>query len=128
MKIQKLNLPMNEQTTLAYEIAKLRTPSLTTVKKLYGTLGVDIYQNKNNISILKTPKATPNIFCRFFRGIKNFFFPMFEYEKKDTMFDVLLKHFHNEKILSEEDIQTRFGEKGIEEFEKMKAMNFIIKN
>jgi len=93
---------------------------------MYGQIGVDIYEGKEKVTILsKKENLKPAKLWNKFKealGFKS----KHDYEEKDTLGDVLMKYVYNKKHRKEADIENMFGEKGMEQFNKYKAMGYVI--
>ena len=127
MKTTTIN-PVNfTNSSLLSEISELNSRNPKKIQALYGELGVDVFEKRKPISIIKKQHDN-NILTNVYLKIKNFFATKLEYSENDTVFDVVFKYIYNEKNVSSEDIEIRFGQRGLEEFETMKAMGFITQN
>ena len=102
------------------------------VRKLYGQIGVDIFESKGkSISLKKDkgvePKSRIQKLANFF-GIGKNKTPEYKYDEDDTLSEVMQKYMCNETSGSYEDIKRLFGERGIEQMETFKAMGYVITN
>ena len=110
---------------LAVEIQQIKHPTTEKVRKLYGQLGVDIFQKKEQISILDKKEQTP--FRKFINRIKSnlgFRYPM-DYSKKDSMSDVILKYMCNKKFGTTKELAEMFGEKGLEQLRRYQSVGYV---
>lgn len=110
---------------LAMEIQQIKRPTTEKVRKLYGQLGVDIFQKKEQISILDKKEQTP--FRKFINRIKadlGFRYPM-DYSKKDSICDVILKYMCNKKCGTTKEFEEMFGEKGLEQLRRYQSVGYV---
>lgn len=110
---------------LYIEIQQVKKPTSAKIKKMYGQLGLDIFEGKEKISILSDKENKP--FKKFVNNIKAMFaMPVqFEYQKKDTMKDILLKYMFNKNSGTNKEIEEKFGEKGLECLQYFKLLEYV---
>ena len=110
--------------TLAEEIHSLRGMKTESVRKLYGDIGVDIFEGRKP-SILsdndkKESKKLINRIKAWWSGMNKF-----DFEQKDSLRDVILKYAYNKGSGKTEDIKKLFGQEGLSELKIMNKMGYI---
>ena len=116
--------PLAGRTPIVKTIKKMKT--VDEVRKEYGNLGVDIFENKPKISILQPKDNTP--IKRAINSIKGFLgigTTKADYEPKDSIKDVMMKYFYNEKIATQKEISEKFGKKGMDCVIEMECMGYL---
>ena len=111
-------------TTLYKNVKSLKVP-LQQVRKLYGEIGVDIFEGRkptilSNEEIAESKKIINRIKA-WWSGMSKF-----DYEEGDRLSDVILKYASNKKSGSVKDIEIMFGQVGVKELEVMRKMGLII--
>ena len=101
-----------EVTPLKKIIQRMPNATKTEVKKMYGDIGVDIFEGKDKISILpeediQKSKTLVSKFRKWWSGNCKF-----EYEEKDTLKDLVLKYGCNNTRVTSQEIEEKFGQEG----------------
>lgn len=114
----------SSQLSLRGEIAKLKNPTKEIVQDMYGTFGLDMFEGKENLTILsdKELKKSKSLISRiktWFTGIS-----LYDYEEGDSLSDVVLKFMGNQKSGLVKGIETKFGKKGVEQLERFGRMGY----
>ena len=114
-----------KNTSLKNEIRSMQTSSLQEVRKLYGQLGVDIYQGKRNITILEPEKKRGLKYfinkVRYFLGTRY----QKDYEPNDSLHVVVMKHIFNKGKVLDTDVKQKFGEKGLKKLESFIKLGYL---
>ena len=122
-KIQPVKKLAGYNMTLYEEVKSLRCP-VEHVRKLYGDIGVDIYEGRTPTILseqeIKDSKKLINRIKKWWSGMG-----LYEYEPKDRLRDVILKYGCNKQTGKVEDIKKLFGDAGVSELEIMRKMGFI---
>ena len=122
-KIQPVKKLAGYNMTLYEEVKSLRCP-VEHVRKLYGDIGVDIYEGRTPTILseqeIKDSKKLINRIKHWWSGMG-----LYEYEPKDRLRDVILKYGCNKQTGKVEDIKKIFGDDGVSELEIMRKMGFV---
>ncbi len=115
----------SSQLSLRGEIAKLKNPTREMVQDMYGTFGLDIFEGKENLTILsdkelKKSKSLISKIRTWFTGIS-----LYDYEDGDTLGDIVFKYVGNKKSGLHKDIETKFGKKGLEQLNRFGRMGYV---
>ena len=114
-----------ERPTLRKEIKSIKNPNKTVVKNLYGTFGLDIYEGKKDLTILspKELKKSKDIWSK----IKTWFTGngLLDYEENDKLRDVVFKYAGNRNSGLVDDIEAKFGKRGVEELEHLYLLGYV---
>ena len=126
-RIRKIDYSTNyKKIPLKEEIAKLKNPTKESVKELYGSFGLDVYENKSHLTILsqRELKKSKSIIYK----IKKWFFgsSIYDFQENDTLKDVVFKYAGNKEAGLIKDIETMFGKKGMESFESLRRLGYVI--
>ena len=101
-----------ERTPLKKVIKQMPNPTRENVKRLYGNIGVDIFEGKDKVTILSdkdvknSKKLTSRIKKWWNRNSK------LDYEENDSIKDLVLKYGHNNLRGTMDDIEEHFGKEG----------------
>ena len=98
---------------LRKEIAKLTNPTKKSVKDLYGTFGLDLYEGKKNLTILseKELKKSKSFISKIVNLITER--ELLDYKEGDTLTDVINKFIENKGNGFVKEIEKMFGKKGL---------------
>ena len=116
--------PIVSRTPIVQAVKKMKT--VDEVRKEYGSLGVDIFENKPKISILQPEDNTP--IKRVINSIKGFLGigrTKADYEPEDNIKKVMMKYFYNERIATQKEISEKFGKKGMDCVLEMEYMGYL---
>ncbi len=118
----RFNPQLRPNISLYDEVHSLGKTDVGHVRKLYGTVGADIFEGKTP-SIVHRNKKSKNIITR----IKNWFQDRrkVDYEKGDSLWGLMFKYFYNNKKGSVDEIKTTFGERGAENLKRFKTIGYI---
>ena len=104
-----------------------QNPSLTRekVKKLYGDIGVDIFEGKDKITILsdtndKKSKTLINRIIKWWSGNEKL-----DYEENDSIKDLVHKYAYNQKRGTFSDIEEKFGQEGRKAADIFRIIGFL---
>lgn len=122
-KIQPVKNLRGYNMSLFEEVRSLSVPK-EQVKKLYGDIGIDIFEGKTPTILseedIKESKKLINRVKAWWSGMNKF-----DYEEKDRLRDVILKYAYNKGSGKTEDIEKLFGEEGLSELKVMNIMGYI---
>lgn len=106
-------------------ILKENNKNIQYIRKNYGQLGVDIFQNQKSPSILSS-KDNKKI-NKFINKVKQFFgyVGKEDYKETDSLDQVMFKYICNNKYGRDTDIEKIFGKKGMELFNVFKLMGYV---
>lgn len=111
--------------TLIDEVRTMRNVPVEDVRKLYGDIGVDIFEGRTPTILseqdIKESKKLINRIKRWWSGRGKY-----EFEQKDRLRDVILKYGCNKEAGKVEEIKKLFGDAGVSELEAMRMMGYII--
>jgi hypothetical protein len=102
-----------ERTPLKQVIKNSPAFTKEKVRELYGSIGVDIFEGKDKITILsdkdykKSQKLIPRI-IKWWSGNGKY-----DYEEKDSMKDLVMKYGCNEGSGTYAQIEEKFGKEGV---------------
>ena len=93
------------------------------IKRIYGTIGVDIFEGRkptilSDVSI-KKPKTIIERIKEWWNGGN------IDYEESDRLSDVLMKYAYIKKSGTVEEIRTMFGEEGVSELKFLKRIGMF---
>ena len=118
IKLQGYNMSLYE------EVHSLGKTTKEHVKKLYGDIGVDIFEGRKPTILseddIKESKKILNRIKAFWSGMGKY-----DYENGDRLRDVILKYAHNKNVGKVKDIENLFGESGVSELKFMAQMGYI---
>lgn len=119
------NLDLYYSVPLKMLITRESNKNIQFIRKNYGQLGVDIFQNEKNPSILSKKDAKK--INRIINSIKKFFgyVGKDDYKESDSLNDVMFKYIYNNKYGKSSDIKNVFGEKGMELFKIFRAQGYV---
>ena len=114
-----------EITPLKQVIKQMPNPTRESVKKMYGDIGVDIFEGKNKITILseKDYNKSQTILSKikkWWSGTEKF-----DYEEKDSVKDLVLKYGYNNHSGTYEEIEEKFGREGLRIANIFKVMGYF---
>lgn len=114
----------NYQMSLRDEINLLTKKDVQIVRKLYGEIGVDIFEKKD-ISILSKEDKKP--YKRFINSIKSLLgmHAKIDYNEDDSLYTLLLKYIVNKKQGTNAEIEQKFGEKGMQMAESFRYLGYL---
>ena len=122
-KIQPVKKLAGYNMTLYEEVKSLRCP-VEHVRKLYGDIGVDIFEGRTPTILseqeVKDSKKLINRIRKWWSGVG-----LYDYEQKDRLRDVILKYGCNKKCGLVKDIEKLFGSNGVAELDVMSKMGYI---
>ena len=122
-KIQPIKNLRGYNISLYEEVHSLRVPK-EQVKKLYGEIGVDIFEGKTPTILseedIKESKKLINRVKAWWSGMNKF-----DYEQKDRLRDVILRYVYNKGAGKTKDIEKLFGQEGLSELKIMNKMGYI---
>ncbi len=115
-----------ERTPLRQVIKRMPNPTRENVKKLYGDIGVDIFEGKDKITILsdndyKKSRSLIGRMIEWWAGSSKF-----DYEEKDSIKDLVLKYGCNNVQGSYDEIEQKFGQEGIRVANIYKKIGYFI--
>ena len=123
-KITPVNKIRGYNMTLSEEVRSLGKMSVENVRKLYGDIGVDIYEGRKPTILseqdIKESKRLINRIKHWWSG-----FGKFDYEPQDRLRDIILKYGCNKKAGLVKDIEKIFGSEGVSELEHLRKMGYI---
>ncbi len=109
--------------TLYEEVKALKVP-VEQVRKLYGDVGVDIFEDRTPTILskedIKESKKLLNRIKAWWSGMNKF-----DYEPKDRLRDIILKYAHNKGAGTTKDIEKLFGQEGVRELKIMNTMGYV---
>ena len=109
--------------TLFEEVKALKVP-VEQVRKLYGDVGVDIFEDRTPTILskedIKESKKLLNRIKAWWSGMNKF-----DYEPKDRLRDLILKYAHNKGAGTTKDIEKLFGQEGVRELKIMNTMGYV---
>jgi len=114
-----------ERTPLKQVIKNSPAFSKEKIKELYGSIGVDIFEGKDKITILsdkdykKSQKLIPRI-IKWWSGKGKY-----DYEEKDSMKDLVMKFGLNEGSGTYAQIEEKFGKEGIRIADIFKVIGYF---
>ena len=119
------NLNSYYNTPLKVLISHESNKDIRFIRKNYGQLGVDIFQNEKKPSILS--KKDSKKINKLINNIKKFFgyVGKNDYEESDSLNDVMFKYIWNKKSGKTSDIKEVFGQNGMEMFKIFKHQGYI---
>ena len=124
VKIHPVKKLSGYNMSLYEEVRHLRVP-VEQVRKMYGTVGVDIFEGRTPSILseneLKKSKKLINRIKAWWAGSN-----IFDYEQGDRLRDVILKYAHNKQIGKIEEIRELFGDSGVNELNLMHHMGYFV--
>ena len=101
-----------ERTPLKQIIKQMPNPTRESVKKMYGDIGVDIFEGKDKITILsdKDLKKSQTLLSKIRKWWSGS--GRLDYEEKDCVKDLVLKFGCNNHSGTYEEIEEKFGQEG----------------
>ena len=114
-----------EKTPLKQVIKNFPEFSKEKVRELYGSIGVDIFEGKDKITILsdkdfKKSQTLINRIKKWWSGKGKL-----DYEEKDSMKDLVHKYAYNEKQGTYAQIEEKFGKEGVRIANIFKVMGYF---
>ena len=122
----RVNVQKNIYENLYEQVKALKNFSNAQVRQTYGQIGVDIFQGKNKISIITDKSYKKD--DKFINSVKSFLGVdkrKYDYNKKDSLYDVMFKYLVNKEQVNSSEIKNMFGEKGLEVMNVFKAMDYV---
>ena len=114
-----------ERTPLKTIIKQNKNLTKEKVKKLYGDIGVDIFEGKDKITILsdkenQEPKNLMDRIINWWSGKGKL-----DYEEKDSVKDLVHKYAYNQKWGTFAEIEEKFGQEGRRVADIFKIIGFL---
>ena len=122
----RVNIQKNIYENLYEQVKALKNFSNAQVRQTYGQIGVDIFQGKKKISIITDKSYKKD--DKFINSVKSFLGVdkrKYDYNKKDSLYDVMFKYLVNKEQVNSSEIKNMFGEKGLEVMNVFKAMDYV---
>lgn len=113
------------RTPLKNLIKQMQNPTKAEVKKLYGDIGLDIFEGKDKITILtiKNDEQSKNFITKIMKWFNGM--GKFDYEEKDSINDLVLKYACNGSFGTVNEIEEKFGQEGKKAAEIFKFMGYL---
>ena len=123
VRIQPVKKMAGYNLSLYDEVRSLRVP-VEQVKKLYGSLGVDIFEGRKPTILseedIKLSKKIINRIKAWWLGMGKY-----DYEIGDRLSDVILKYALNKHAGKVDEIRELFGESGVSELNVLSSLGYI---
>lgn len=124
MSIVKPSFPIRfSEKSLYKEIHSLKNPTENSIKKLYGDFGLDMFNGKVKPTILSEEEKNPDIIEKILYWL-NGNSPM-DYEEGDSLLAVLLKYLGNKKVCLKNDIEEKFGKRGLNKLGLLRQIGYL---
>lgn len=112
----------HKRMPLKQVIQQMPNPTKANIRKLYGEIGVDIFEGKDRITILsakeyKKEQSLKNKVADWWCGSGKL-----DYEEKDSINDLVLKYGYNKIFGTYEEIERKFGQEGLKAADIFKLM------
>ena len=114
-----------ERTSLKQVIKQMPNPTRESVKKMYGDIGVDIFEGKKKVTIL--PEKDLKAPAKLINKINNWLIGngKVDYEEKDSVKDLVLKYGYNNIRCTYAELEEKFGQEGIRIANIFKVMGYF---